>query len=423
MESYIENSFLTKHFNKLIVKLVVLLGVDLLFSLLAVTFFVPREKFLVSYLPIVSLVTICFFSCIILFVRWKRVNQFILYALLFVMLVLGIYTFSASWWLLSLLLLFLHWRFVTHFQSEDSDIDINSGAVLAFILVSIVSLLFGSRNDLGNATIIYCLLFMLVVFITIGTAVQRMMNQADSESKIYRQFLRPFAILLVVIIGGGLLVFFIPFLRTGFYWGVQKFFWAISFLADPVFYLLLRIRDWIMSLISRDTLEGVGLKLETADIESAQQNAFYEGISMPWIKWVLIGIFLLIFIMYVLKKRRVTLDTSDEEGSSPLLTTFKSDYKEEGKQHNIAAYSDASNTIRKKMKNLEREASLANTGRNFNENVRTWFMRMNIFEEEHFFVLYERVRYGMKDPSLEEVEYFTRRIEVHIAELKNRIDQ
>jgi hypothetical protein len=423
MESYIENSFLTKHFNKLIVKLVVLLGVDLLFSLLAVTFFVPREKFLVSYLPIVSLVTICFFSCIIIFVRWKRVNQFILYALLFVMLVLGIYTFSASWWLLSLLLLFLHWRFVTHFQSEDSDIDINSGAVLAFILVSIVSLLFGSRNDLGNATIIYCLLFMLVVFITIGTAVQRMMNQADSESKIYRQFLRPFAILLVVIIGGGLLVFFIPFLRTGFYWGVQKFFWAISFLADPVFNLLLRIRDWIMSLISRDTLEGVGLKLETADIESAQQNAFYEGISMPWIKWVLIGIFLLIFIMYVLKKRRVTLDTSDEEGSSPLLTTFKSDYKEEGKQHNIAAYSDASNTIRKKMKNLEREASLANTGRNFNENVRTWFMRMNIFEEEHFFVLYERVRYGMKDPSLEEVEYFTRRIELHIAELKNRIDQ
>ncbi|WP_201715182.1 hypothetical protein [Rossellomorea arthrocnemi] len=423
MESYIENSFLTKHFNKLIVKLVVLLGVDLLFSLLAVTFFVPREKFLVSYLPIVSLVTICFFSCIIIFVRWKRVNQFILYALLFVMLVLGIYTFSASWWLLSLLLLFLHWRFVSHFQSEDSDIDINSGAVLAFILVSIVSLLFGSRNDLGNATIIYCLLFMLVVFITIGTAVQRMMNQADSESKIYRQFLRPFAILLVVIIGGGLLVFFIPFLRTGFYWGVQKFFWAISFLADPVFNLLLRIRDWIMSLISRDTLEGVGLKLETADIESAQQNAFYEGISMPWIKWVLIGIFLLIFIMYVLKKRRVTLDTSDEEGSSPLLTTFKSDYKEEGKQHNIAAYSDASNTIRKKMKNLEREASLANTGRNFNENVRTWFMRMNIFEEEHFFVLYERVRYGMKDPSLEEVEYFTRRIELHIAELKNRIDQ
>jgi hypothetical protein len=423
MESYIENSFLTKHLNKLIVKLVVLLGVDLLFSLLAVTFFVPREKFLVSYLPIVSLVTICFFSCIIIFVRWKRVNQFILYALLFVMLVLGIYTFSASWWLLSLLLLFLHWRFVSHFQSEDSDIDINSGAVLAFILVSIVSLLFGSRNDLGNATIIYCLLFMLVVFITIGTAVQRMMNQADSESKIYRQFLRPFAILLVVIIGGGLLVFFIPFLRTGFYWGVQKFFWAISFLADPVFNLLLRIRDWIMSLISRDTLEGVGLKLETADIESAQQNAFYEGISMPWIKWVLIGIFLLIFIMYVLKKRRVTLDTSDEEGSSPLLTTFKSDYKEEGKQHNIATYSDASNTIRKKMKNLEREASLANTGRNFNENVRTWFMRMNIFEEEHFFVLYERVRYGMKDPSLEEVEYFTRRIELHIAELKNRIDQ
>lgn len=422
MESNIENSFLTKHYQRLIVKLVLMLVIDLLFSLLVVTLFVSRETFLGSYLPVVSLVPVCLFPCIIIFVKKGQINQIILYGLLFALLVLGIFIFSVSWWLFSLLFLYLHWRFVTHFQGDENHIDINSGVVLAFIFFSAVSLIFSLVNDLGNDTVIYLLLFTLLSSIAIGTAIQRMMSHSSSQSGMNKQLLKPIVILLGVIFTAGVLSFFIPFVRTGFYWVVEKVFWVISFLVDPIFHLLVKIRDWVMSLISSDTLEGMGMKLDKTDLKSIQQNAFYEGITMPWLKVVLIGFFLLMVISYLLKKKQITLETNDVEVSSSLLTTFKSIHNGERKQPIEADYSDASNTIRKSMKTLEREASSVNLGRNSNENVRSWFMRIRIIEEEAFFSLYEKVRYGMKDPSQDDVDYFTRQIKVHIAELKDRKD-
>lgn len=419
MESNIENALLTRHQQMLVIKLGVLLGADLLFSLLAVTFFVPREEFLRDYLPVVCLTTVGLLPCIFLFVRWKQVNQFILYGLLFLMLVLGIYLFSGKWWLLTLLLLAVHWRFVTHFQGEETQIEINSLVVLAFIFASTLSLVFSSVNDLGNGPVIYSLLFIMLSFVATGTAIQRMMNQPPSQSKMHKQLFKPIAILLTVIIGGGLVAFFVPYLRTGFYWVVQKIFWALSFLVDPIFHLLLKIRDWLMSMIDRETMEGMGLELDTT-VESAQQNAFYEGVSIPWLKGVLLGIFFLIIILYVLKKKRITLDENDVEVSESIMSTFKQERKKERKQTFTIAYTDAGNTIRKSMKTLEQEAESANMGRNANENVRSWFSRMGIREEESFFSLYEKVRYGMREPIKEEVDYFTRQIDAHVAELKGR---
>ncbi|MDT9023702.1 hypothetical protein [Rossellomorea yichunensis] len=164
------------------------------------------------------------------------------------------------------------------------------------------------------------------------------------------------------------------------------------------------------------------MKLDKTDLKSIQQNAFYEGITIPWLKVVLIGVFLIIVISYLLKKRQITMETNDVEDSISLLTTFTSNHNEERKQPIKADYSDASNTIRKSMKTLEIEASSVNLGRNSNENVRSWFMRMRIVEGEEFFSLYEKVRYGMKDPSQDDVDYFTSQIKVHISEMKDRKD-
>lgn len=422
MESNIENSFVTKYYQRLIVKLVLMLVIDLLFSLLVVTLFVSRETLLGNYLPVVSLVPVCLFPCIIMFVRRGQINQIILYGLLSALLVLGIFIFSVSWWLFSIILLYLHWRFVTHFQGDEIHIDLNSGVVLAFIFFSAVSLIFNLVNDLGNETVIYFLLLTLLSSIALGTAIQRLMSDSSSQSGMYKQLLKPIVILLGVIFTAGVLSFIIPFVRTGFYWVVEKVFWVISFLVDPIYHLLLKLKDWVMSLISSDTLEGMGMKLDKTDLKSIQQNAFYEGITIPWLKVVLIGVFLITVISYLLKKRQITLETNDVEDSISPLTTFTSNHNEERKQPIKADYSDAGNTIRKSMKTLEIEASTINLGRNFNENVRSWFMRMRIIEEEEFFSLYEKVRYGMKDPSQDEVDYFTSQIKVHIAKLKDRKD-
>ncbi len=420
MESNIENPFLTKHNQLLIVKLSLVLAVDVLSALLVVTLFTYRSEFITGYLPLMSLLFMCLFPCVIMFVKWKHVNQLILYSLLLLMLAAGIYVFSVSWLLLSVLLIFIHWRFVTHFQSEETYIEINSGLVLGYVFVSIASITFGSIRDLGNEHIIYCLLFLFLSIIAAGTAVHRMMNVQNSTSKRNKHIFKPFVILATVVISGAGLAFFSPFVRTGFYWIVHNIFWVLSFLVDPLFHLLLKIRDWLMSLISRDTLDGTGLKLNKPEFDSEQQNAFYEGVSIPWLKEIMIVLFILAAIIYVLKKRKVTLEACEDVAETSLFTTYQTAGTQKDEQTFSIVYSDASNTIRKYMKKLEREASFANLGRNANENIRTWFTRLGILEDEAFFTLYEGVRYGMNEPGHEEIDYFICQIDLHIEELKNK---
>ena len=87
------------------------------------------------------------------------------------------------------------------------------------------------------------------------------------------------------------------------------------------------------------------------------------------------------------------------------------------------SYSKARDVIRLSMEKFEGEAHKSEAGRHPNENVQLWFNRIGISESEQFFSLYERVRYGQFVPSEEEVDYFTRQIEVLMVELNDRKDK
>ncbi|BCB03144.1 DUF4129 domain-containing protein [Bacillus sp. KH172YL63] len=417
MESNIAHSFLTKHHQLFIVKLGLFLGLDILFVLLAATFFSRRAEFESGYVPLFGLVYLCLFLCMILSVKWGKLNSILLYGMLLAMLALGVYAFAVSWLVLLIALLFIHWRLLSHFQSEEVQIDLNSGVVFAFIAASVASLVTGSIRDTGNGIVIYCLLFLFIALIGAGTAVQRMMNRQKAATG--GRYLRKTALIVlgVGVLGWGL-IYASPFIRTVFYWFVEKLFWALSFLVDPIFQMLVSLRDWFMSIISGDTLEGFGGKLKQPDVENVQQNAFYETVSIPWLKEILLGLFLLAVILYVLKKRKVELESVGEEPLAPIISPIHSRGGVRDRVSSPIVYSDATNAIRTAMKKLEREADDVSMGRQPNETIRAWFSRLGLPEEEALLSLYETVRYGNKEPDQDEADYFISKI----AEISNGLN-
>jgi hypothetical protein len=421
MESKIENSFLTKKQHLFLLKIGLSLGIDVSFALLATTFLVEKELIISRYVPYLAIVFLFIFSILMICVKKRTIYSIMLNGALLLMAAAGLIVFNIPLWIMTLILLFLHWRISSYFQSEDDQIEVSSGIILLFLCLSALSLIIGHARELENNFIVMSLILLLFSIVPIVTSVQRMLNaQDESENKNKRYLVKPFAILLLVIAAGGVLAYFSPYVRSGFYWVLNKIFWLFSLLVNPVFALLEKVRDWIRSKVSNDTLSGFGLKLNQEKIDQSKQNAFYEGMSMSWLNEFLIAIFILAVIIYFVSKRKVTYEVENNRVSSPIMTSFKKGTVQPEKNSARLLYSDAENAIRQAMKELEREAATQNMGRENNENIRVWFSKIGLNEEEAFFKLYESVRYGTKIPENQEVSYFTQRVKRHISYLNEK---
>jgi hypothetical protein len=421
MESKIENSFLTNQQLMILLKMGLFLGIDALFAVLSTTVLVEKELVISRYVPFMIIVYIILFSVLMIGIKKKMVSSMMLYGVLLFLSSAGLIVFNLSLWIMALILLFLHWRISSYFNSEDDQIEVSSGVILLFLCLSALSIIIGNARELENNFIVMSLILFLFSLVSTVTSVQRMLNtQDESETKNKRYLVKPFAILLLVIAAGGVLAFFSPYVRSGFYWMLNKIFWFFSFLVNPVFALLEKVRDWIMSKVSNDTLSGFGMKFNQETIDQSKQNAFYEGMSMSWFNELLIAIFILVVIIYFVKKKKVTLEVENKRGSSPIMASFKKDSAQPEMSSARILYSDAENAIRQAMKELEREAATQNMGRENNENIRVWFSKIDIIEEEAFFKLYESVRYGTKIPENQEVSYFRQRVKRHISYLNER---
>ncbi|MFP3470872.1 hypothetical protein R0J90_12595, partial [Micrococcus sp. SIMBA_144] len=129
-----------------------LVGIDVLFPLLFITFLFPKEVIINGYVP--ALLTV--FLSIMITVALSKLNQPMtkqLIAALFISLCTGIYFFSASWLIMLCALLFLHWRISTYINNHDHAIEVSSGSILIFLSVAAFSLLTGSMRDLENTYI------------------------------------------------------------------------------------------------------------------------------------------------------------------------------------------------------------------------------------------------------------------------------
>jgi hypothetical protein len=421
MESKIENSFLTKKQHLFLLKIGLSLVIDVSFALLATTFLVEKELIISRYVPYLAIVFLFIFSILMICVKKRTIYSIMLNGVLLLMAAAGLIVFNIPLWIMTLVLLFLHWRISSYFQSEDDQIEVSSGVIFVFLCLSALSIIIGNVRELENNFIVMSLIIFLFSLVSTVTSVQRMLNaQDESENKNKRYLVKPFTILLLVIAAGGVLAYFSPYVRSGFYWVLNKIFLLFSLLVNPVFALLQKVRDWIMSKVSNDTLSGFGLKFNQETIDQSKQNAFYEGMSMSWLNELLIAIFILAVIIYFVKKRKVTYEVEHNRGSSPIMTSFIKGTVQPEKNSARLLYSDAENAIRQAMKELEREAATQNMGRENNENLRVWFSKIGLNEEEDFFKLYESVRYGTKIPENQEVSYFTQRVKNHISLLKKQ---
>ena len=253
METFAESSFLTKQKQMLMVKLGLLVGIDVLFALLMLTFLFSKEVLLSSYVPALSMVFVILLTFLIFSTIKQSIYKLLLVALA-ISLCLCIYFFSAAWWVILAVLVFLHWRITTYTQSKDASIEVSSGSILIYLFISSVSLLTGSIRDMGNTYIIYGLLFILFSIIITFTPIQRMLSDVKNGHK--KVLLKPMGLWFLVTLAGGLLAVFSSFASKGIYWGVEKIFWVFSFLVDPIYNLLLKINDIITN--TNDPQKGAG---------------------------------------------------------------------------------------------------------------------------------------------------------------------
>ncbi|TMU87986.1 hypothetical protein FGG79_07715 [Bacillus sp. BHET2] len=417
MESFAESSFLTKQKQMLLVKLGLLVGIDVLFALLMITFLFSKEVLLSNYVPALCMVFVILFTFLIFSIIKQSIYKLLLVTLA-ISFCLCIYFFSTAWWVILSVLVFLHWRISTYTQSKDTSIEVSSGTILIFLFIGSVSLLTGSIRDMGNTYIIYGLLFILFSIIITFTPIQRMLSDVKNSSK--KMILKPMGFWFLVTLAGGLLAVFSSLASKGIYWGAEKIFWVFSFMVDPIYNLLLKIKNLITN--SNGPQKGGGNDVQKQDFHEGQAYEFSQGLSFSWVNEVLLGLLVILVIIYLVKKRKSSLQITNDKVNSPIMMTQKITTPVEDAKIERISYSKARDVIRLSMEKFEEEAYRSEAGRHLNENVQLWFNRIGLSESEQFFSLYERVRYGQFVPSEEEVDYFTRQLEVLMAELNDRKD-
>ncbi|MCA1056635.1 hypothetical protein LCM10_16755 [Rossellomorea aquimaris] len=418
MESKIQNTFLTNQQRLLLLKMGLYLGIDILYAVLFASFLMANDTIISGYLPFISISFISLFGILAIWIRKGHANTFMLYGALLLLLAAGIFLFSLPIWFITLMLIYLHWRISSYFQTKDVQIEVASSTVTLFLSLSALSFVIGNARDLENKMLIIFLVILLFTLIAAVTSVQRMLNGAKgSGDNRNKQLKKPFVIILFVILAGVVLSYTSTFIRTVIYWVLSKVFWLFSFLVDPIYGFLVKVRDWLLSRVSRDTLSGMGLKFNE-NVEQVQQQATSDGMSWAWFNEVLMILFVIAIIIYFLKKRKVPYEESTGEVIPVIMNKFTSISKKVEKEFNGGTYTDAENAIRHAVKELESAASTVGKGRENNENIRAWFARLGILEDESFFTLYESVRYGTRIPEKLAVENFTHSIEKHISYIK-----
>ncbi|WP_341357832.1 hypothetical protein [Rossellomorea sp. y25] len=418
MESFVETSFLKKHKQMLFIKMGLYAGIELLFVLLAITFLFTGDVVLNQYVPAFAMMLVLVLAYMAISLKVQSFNHLLLYAVFAFGIGSGTLFFSASWWVLLPATIFLHLKISSHLQIKDPSIEISSGNVLIFLFISAVSLFSGSLRQLENTYLVYSLLFLLFTFVGTFTSIQRMLA---SESKgVKKSIYKPFVLLLMVFLSGGILAAFSSVVSRGFYWLLEKVFWLFSFLVNPIFSLLIKLRDLIMGFFGGDSEKGDGNEVVQQVYDESQLSTLGDGLSFSWLDEALLALLVCFAFIYLVKKRKTSIRFSSSGGTTAVMTTRVAGVDDTPNQREQVEYSKARDAIRKSMEMLEEEAYKNKVGRFPNENVQAWFTRIELEENARFYFIYERVRYGRGVPEKDEVDFFTRRIQQHIEYLNAR---
>ncbi|MCA1062159.1 hypothetical protein QTG56_19270 [Rossellomorea sp. AcN35-11] len=414
-----ENFLLKKHKEMLYIKLGLSIGIDFLFVVLIASFLFTGETVWNHYVPTFGLMYLLLLTYIVISVKLERFNHLLLYTVLVLGGGAGIFLFGVSWVVLLSAGIYLHWKISLHIQNSSPSIEISSGNVLIFLFISVASLLSGSIRQLENSYLLYLLIFVFFAIIGVCTSVQRMLS-SDRE-KAVKNLYKPLVLLMTVTMGLGVLAAFSSVVSRGLYWLLEQILRLISFMVNPIFNVLIKVRDLILEYFQRNPEKGSGSEMEQQSYDESQLNALGDGWSFPWLNELLMGILICFALFYVIKKRQAS-------GQSPSKTVMSSPVMIQGGRdlnetlpYKQVIYSKASDAVRTSMERLESEAHRYEAGRLPNESARDWFARIRLQENERFFTIYEKVRYGDRNPDKVDVDFFTSRICDHIESLNTRL--
>ncbi|MEW4309661.1 hypothetical protein [Rossellomorea marisflavi] len=393
-------------------------GVESLFAFLLMTFLAQRDPLLSDYLPLVLLSFLALSVWSVMIGRSGKVKPVPLYVMFALILLVGIFLFSVNVVFLAGVLVYLYWRMNSHLEEMEYGIEISSGAWVIFLAVASASMLTSPMRGMENGTLVIVSIFLYLLLTVSVTPIQRMMTHKSGKSPYYVPLM-----LIGAIAGAATVLGLVCFVfMQGAYWLFSKILWVFSFAVDPIYNAIEHLRDLASSLFNQMYGAGGEESLKTGQVEAESPPLPpSQGMSFDWLVMVLgIIVVLLIIVYFYVRRKGSTTSLRERKGFSvqaypdkPMEGHLSSDYD----------YSQADDRIRESVTEFERFAHSKKAGRKTDEDLRAWFGRLGLQDEERFFTIYEQVRYGKGGVSHEGGDFFVHRMEIHTSSLLNPFEE
>ncbi|GLI86051.1 hypothetical protein ANABIO32_38230 [Rossellomorea marisflavi] len=407
----------TDYQKLLTMKLCFLAGVETLFAFVLLTFLAPSDPLLKDYLPLLllSFVALSVWSAMI--GRTGKVNPLPLYGMFALILLVGVFFFTVNLVFMAGAFVFLYWRMNAHLQDMESNIEISSGAWAIFLAIAAASMMTSPMRGMENGTPVIVSIFLYLLLTVSVTPIQRMMTHGSGKRPYYVPLTLMGAIAGVATVLG--LMSFV--LMQGIYWVFSKIFWVFSFAVDPIYNAIVHLRDLVSSLFNQVYGEGEEGSFEKGEVETGEPLPISQGMSLDWLVLVSGIIAVLLIILYFYMKRRGTAASLRERKGFSVQAY--PDKPVDGPRSSDYDYSQADDRIRESVTEFERFAHSKNAGRKTDEDLRGWFRRLGLEDEERFFTIYEQVRYGKGGVSPEGGDFFVHRMEFHTSSLLHPFEE
>ncbi|MGX1264852.1 hypothetical protein RKD55_002656 [Rossellomorea marisflavi] len=407
----------TDYQKLLTMKLCFFAGVESLFAFLLMTFLAPSNLLLSDYLPLLLLSFLALSVWAVMIGRTGKVNPLPLYGMFALILLLGVFFFTVNLVFVAGAFVFLYWRMNAHLQDMESNIEISSGAWVIFLAIAAASMMTSPMRGMENGTPVIVSIFLYLLLTVSVTPVQRMMTHGSGKRPYYVPLTLMGAIAGVAMALG--LVSFV--LMQGVYWVFSKIFWVFSFAVDPIYNAIEHLRDLVSSLFNQVYGEGEEGSIEKGQVETGEPLPISQGMSLDWLMLVAGIVAVLLIILYFYMKRKGTAASLRERKG--FTVHAYPDKPVDGPRSSDYDYSQADDRIREAVTEFEGFAHSKTAGRNTNEDLRAWFGRLGLEDEERFFTIYEQVRYGRGGVSPEGGDFFVRRMELHTSSLMSPFEE
>jgi hypothetical protein len=318
------------------------------------------------------------------------------------------------------LFLFSMWRLKV-FMNEDFDDEYEEfmGNRLVATLLIFVSMYFiGYLIQMPSRFMMIFFLMIQLFLFSYGTFVKRylqskgdLLNKKAFFSLGALLFLFPIAISFIITFLGGLI-------REGLSIILNKVFWFIAYLLNPVINVLTSYFGAHQLKLNKVLDDDAKKKPVVPDTGTNKGDMFAHTIQGH--TFIFVGIVLIVIIAlwaYLhFRKWNFKKETERENSIINKFTVYKAVDKSKNEEKNSYVYSKSNQQIRTYVLDLERYAGKMKIERHAFESVRDWLSRMNIGASDDWISMYEHVRYGSTHITQQELRQFVEEVK-HIKKI------